>query len=101
MIHYLDCEEALTLCSWLWSGIPLPRISGLRSDTCGLSVPLSVSSAAEHGSIQDDADFVNSREDAKCVIPDNRPRDEGEGPPFVCVRGKESCDEVNRYSKRI
>lgn len=38
-------------------------------------------------------------EDIKCVIPDTRTRDEGEGPPFVCVRG--SCEEVVRLSKPI
>jgi hypothetical protein len=39
-------------------------------------------------------------EDIKCVIPDTRPRDEGEGPPFVCIRGG-SCDSVNRFAKAI
>ncbi|EIW65487.1 hypothetical protein TREMEDRAFT_70561 [Tremella mesenterica DSM 1558] len=38
-------------------------------------------------------------EDIKCVIPDHRPRDEGEGPPFVCVRGP--CDEVFKFSGKI
>ncbi|ORX34506.1 hypothetical protein BD324DRAFT_154723 [Kockovaella imperatae] len=38
-------------------------------------------------------------EDIKCILPDPRERDEGEGPPFVCVRG--SCDEVNAFSKKI
>jgi hypothetical protein len=38
-------------------------------------------------------------EDIKCVIPDTRARDEGEGPPFVCVR--RSCEEVVRLSKPI
>ncbi|WWD07896.1 hypothetical protein V865_006003 [Kwoniella europaea PYCC6329] len=44
-------------------------------------------------------------EDIKCVIPDNRERDEGEGPPFVCVRStggdQASCDTVVEYSKPI
>ncbi|WWC87089.1 uncharacterized protein L201_001975 [Kwoniella dendrophila CBS 6074] len=43
-------------------------------------------------------------EDIKCVIPDNRERDEGEGPPFVCVRssgGQGNCDTVIEYSKAI
>ncbi|KAK1926507.1 long chronological lifespan protein 2 [Papiliotrema laurentii] len=39
-------------------------------------------------------------EDIKCVIPDHRDRDEGEGPPFVCIRGG-SCDEVERFAKPI
>ncbi|BEJ17391.1 hypothetical protein CspHIS471_0607920 [Cutaneotrichosporon sp. HIS471] len=38
-------------------------------------------------------------EDTKCVVPDNRERDEGEGPPFVCVRG--DCDDVVRFSRAI
>jgi hypothetical protein len=38
-------------------------------------------------------------EDIKCVIPDKRPRDEGEGPPFICVRS--SCEEVLDFSKPI
>ncbi|ORY27768.1 hypothetical protein BCR39DRAFT_537068 [Naematelia encephala] len=39
-------------------------------------------------------------EDVKCVLPDDRPRDEGEGPPFICVRGQ-TCEEVIRFSKAI
>jgi hypothetical protein len=44
-------------------------------------------------------DELTVREDIKCVIPDHRERDEGEGPPFVCVRG--SCEEVDRFAKPI
>ncbi|WVQ84094.1 long chronological lifespan protein 2 [Cryptococcus sp. DSM 104549] len=40
-------------------------------------------------------------EDVKCVIPDHRPRDEGEGPPFVCVRGDVGCAQVVEFSKSI
>ncbi|KAL1408955.1 Long chronological lifespan protein 2 [Vanrija albida] len=40
-------------------------------------------------------------EDIKCVLPDDRPRDEGEGPPFLCVRGDSSCDEAVRYARGI
>ncbi|WVF70020.1 hypothetical protein IAT40_004806 [Kwoniella sp. CBS 6097] len=40
-------------------------------------------------------------EDKKCVIPDDRERDEGEGPPFVCTRGDLGCDEVVQFSKPI
>ncbi|WWC67724.1 uncharacterized protein I206_101636 [Kwoniella pini CBS 10737] len=43
-------------------------------------------------------------EDIKCVIPDNRERDEGEGPPFICVRstgGQGNCDRVIELSKPI
>jgi hypothetical protein len=40
-----------------------------------------------------------TREDIKCVVPDKRPRDEGEGPPFVCSR--DSCEEIIRFSKSI
>ncbi|KAL7418596.1 Long chronological lifespan protein 2 [Cryptotrichosporon argae] len=38
-------------------------------------------------------------EDTKCVLPDDRARDEGEGPPFVCVRG--GCDDAVRFSRPI
>lgn len=40
-------------------------------------------------------------EDIKCVVPDNRPRDEGEGPPFFCVRGDTGCAQVLEFSKPI
>ncbi|WOO82793.1 Long chronological lifespan protein 2 [Vanrija pseudolonga] len=40
-------------------------------------------------------------EDTKCVLPDDRKRDEGEGPPFICVRGDGSCDEAVRFSRGI
>ncbi|WVQ76821.1 long chronological lifespan protein 2 [Cryptococcus sp. DSM 104548] len=40
-------------------------------------------------------------EDIKCVIPDHRERDEGEGPPFVCVRDNEGCAQVVKFSKPI
>ncbi|WVR04466.1 hypothetical protein IAU60_001469 [Kwoniella sp. DSM 27419] len=40
-------------------------------------------------------------EDIKCVIPDERDRDEGEGPPFICTRGDTGCDEVVRFAKAI
>ena len=33
------------------------------------------------------------------MLDDKRVRDEGEGPPFVCVRG--SCEEVKGFSKPI
>ncbi|RSH83868.1 Long chronological lifespan protein 2 [Saitozyma podzolica] len=40
-------------------------------------------------------------EDVKCVLPDDRPRDEGEGPPFVCVRGQQECERVKVFAKPI
>ena len=40
-----------------------------------------------------------SREDVKCIIPDDRPRDEGEGPPFICVRGSEGCEQAIKFAK--
>nr|XP_031857380.1 uncharacterized protein CI109_007202 [Kwoniella shandongensis]KAA5524452.1 hypothetical protein CI109_007202 [Kwoniella shandongensis] len=40
-------------------------------------------------------------EDVKCVIPDHRDRDEGEGPPFVCVRGEVGCKDVVDFAKPI
>jgi hypothetical protein len=46
------------------------------------------------------ADMID-REDIKCVIPDDRQRDEGEGPPFVCVRRNGDCEEVIQFSKGI
>ncbi|WRT64976.1 uncharacterized protein IL334_001917 [Kwoniella shivajii] len=46
-------------------------------------------------------------EDIKCVIPDKRERDEGEGPPFVCIRSvgaggiSGNCDQVVEFAKPI
>ena len=40
-------------------------------------------------------------EDIKCVLPDERLRDEGEGPPFVCVREGRGCEEAMTFSKPI
>ncbi|WVN87065.1 long chronological lifespan protein 2 [Cryptococcus depauperatus CBS 7841] len=40
-------------------------------------------------------------EDVKCPLPDNRPRDEGEGPPFVCVRGNDGCAQIVQFAKPI
>lgn len=59
--------------------------------TCRLPLHLSVSLPVCY--------VLTSSEDIKCVIPDDRPRDEGEGPPFVCVRG--GCELVNLFSKPI
>jgi hypothetical protein len=39
-----------------------------------------------------------TREDVKCVIPDDRPRDEGEGPPFICVRSRDECVAAMRFA---
>ena len=41
------------------------------------------------------------REDIKCVLPDDRPRDEGEGSPFICVRGSQGCEDAVRFAKPI
>ncbi|KAK8846791.1 hypothetical protein IAR55_005879 [Kwoniella newhampshirensis] len=40
-------------------------------------------------------------EDVKCVIPDHRERDEGEGPPFICVREEVGCKQVVEFAKPI
>ncbi|KAI9635361.1 uncharacterized protein MKK02DRAFT_44048 [Dioszegia hungarica] len=40
-------------------------------------------------------------EDIKCVLPDDRARDEGEGPPFVCVRGRQACEAAIAFSAPI
>lgn len=47
--------------------------------------------------------YANARsEDIKCVIPDKRERDEGEGPPFVCVRpGGGGCEQAVAFAKGI
>lgn len=69
----------------------LSFLAHVCAHTGGLPVPLPVSSP--------DCDQLTGREDTKCVIPDDRPRDEGEGPPFVCVRG--GCEEVGLFAKTI
>jgi hypothetical protein len=43
------------------------------------------------------------REDIKCVLPDVQTRDEGEGPPFVCVRGGagDECGAAQRFAAAV
>ena len=44
---------------------------------------------------------MGSREDVKCTIHDDRPRDEGEGPPFICVRGSDGCEQALKFAKLL
>lgn len=73
------------------SRLCLPFVSHVCAHTSGLSLSLPVSPIA--------CDQLTIREDMKCVIPDDRPRDEGEGPPFICVRG--GCEQVSSFAKPI
>lgn len=83
-------DPELTI-SPLPSGLCLPFVSHVCAHTSGLSLSLPVSPIA--------GDQLTIREDTKCVIPDDRPRDEGEGPPFICVRG--GCEQVSSFAKPI
>lgn len=69
----------------------LSFLPNVCAHTSGLSLPLPVSAIECYQ--------LTIREDTKCVIPDSRPRDEGEGPPFVCVRG--GCEQVDSFAKPI
>jgi hypothetical protein len=93
-------DEPQLMISPLSSRIRLPGLDDLRAYPGGLSLSISVSTyRCSHLSSVVHTDIV--REDIKCVLPDDRARDEGEGPPFVCVRGRQACEAAIAFSAPI